>query len=244
MKTFRPFYGSNIMRIVGLDISLNTTGIVAGIIENKKFIMKHKKVFTNIKSNYKKDKDTFILYKLPSKATQSEKMERLNFVVSYITKYINRVKPDYVAMEDYAFNAMGQVFDIGELIGNIKLFLFQKGIPFRTYAPTSLKMFIADNGNAKKPQMVSAVNRKFNIDFTEYIHENKGGTSKKFVGDSGFDLADAYSLCELLTTELLLRNGELALSDLGKKQVQVFNTVTKSNPINILARGFIENGQK
>lgn len=61
-----------------------------------------------------------------------------------------------VWIEDYAFNATGRVFHIGENTGILKYFLLHNGIDVHPVPPTVVKKFATTKGNADKHKMTSA----------------------------------------------------------------------------------------
>lgn len=54
------------------------------------------------------------------------------------------------------------------------------------------------------------------------------------------DIVDAYALCECLRMELKLRAGVIALHQLPKCQIEVYNTCSKETPNGLLVAPFIE----
>ncbi len=67
-----------------------------------------------------------------------------------------RTTHDAVFIEDYAFNATGRVFHIGENCGILKLRLDEAGVPFECVPPTVIKKFATGKGNADKTKMTGA----------------------------------------------------------------------------------------
>ena len=61
-----------------------------------------------------------------------------------------------VVLEDYAFNATGRVFHIGEHTGILKLLLKQADYHVCAVPPTVVKKFATGKGNADKPRMTAA----------------------------------------------------------------------------------------
>jgi hypothetical protein len=88
-------------------------------------------------------------------------------------------------------------------------------------------MYACHKGNAKKHEVQAAVAERWHPDF----------------GDCGAqaheDLCDAYVLAQMGLVEAQLRAGEVAMSDLHPKEIQVFNRTTRTAPINVLGRGWI-----
>jgi Holliday junction resolvasome RuvABC endonuclease subunit len=61
-----------------------------------------------------------------------------------------------VCIEDYAFNATGRVFHIGENTGILKHYLDLRDIKYIPVPPTVIKKFATGKGNADKYKMVDA----------------------------------------------------------------------------------------
>lgn len=61
-----------------------------------------------------------------------------------------------VTIEDYAFNATGRVFHIGEHTGVLKYLLYKSGYVVNSIPPTVIKKFATGKGNADKPRMTQA----------------------------------------------------------------------------------------
>jgi hypothetical protein len=124
------------------------------------------------------------------------------------------------------------------------------GIPFRLSDPISSKMFVTHDGLAQKDLVEREVLKRWGIDFAPYnvpalerlIKNRKTGKMVKAKPNrtTSEDLADAFGLAQLVRTEVRLRSGKLALSKLDQKEIRVFNRVTKTYPVNILAREFIQ----
>ena len=72
-----------------------------------------------------------------------------------------------VFLEGYAMGVRGsRVFDLGELGGIIKKYLYDNKIQFYTVAPTQLKKFILGKGVGGKSDMRMATFKRYSVDFT------------------------------------------------------------------------------
>jgi len=259
------------MRIAGLDLSINGTGIVCVELDNDLNVLSQDYLgFTSVK---KLVTDKILFFK---KENFSDYIEKNLWVLEKIKDFIKDV--EYVSIEDYALNAKGRVFDIGEYTGLIKHVLYAEDKKIRLYDPLSIKLFACGTGNTKidKTFMQYAYEQKEN--FKEFMSsdemkavcdalriknetENEEEKNKrKFFFKEMFgeksslefkslpdykspkaDVIDAYYILKMLQLELKLRKAKISLSDLPEYIIKVFNRVTKSRPINILATPFLSN---
>jgi len=90
------------------------------------------------------------------------RVSRLVFVRDTLEDYLDEFQPDKVIYEGYAFGAKGQaLFDIGEMGGVLKILCYEKGIDVLLVPPATLKLFAAGKGNAKKEEMIVAINERW-----------------------------------------------------------------------------------
>lgn len=139
MKKFTegPYY-------VGLDISITGTGVV---VLDKQL---QRVVAECIKTK-----------------PQDDWYGRVNNIVSRIFEYIPDPVFCMVFVEDYAFAAKGQVFNIAELSGIIKYRMWVDGYRFLRIPPTSLKKFTTATGTAPKELMMKEVYKRYGVDFND-----------------------------------------------------------------------------
>ena len=62
-------------------------------------------------------------------------------------------RPDFVILEDYAYAATGKVFHIAENVAILKYKLKKWGIKYHLVAPSVIKKFATEKGNANKEFM-------------------------------------------------------------------------------------------
>lgn len=68
--------------------------------------------------------------------------------------FLDRVKPKFCGMEHlYAGRNATTAIQVAEARGVLLLALTQRGIPTRSYAPSTIKLSVADHGNATKLQV-------------------------------------------------------------------------------------------
>jgi len=219
------------MNIVGLDLSPKSPGCFKYKLNNDMNPVEFEFMgFTDVKKNeqegihfYHKDK-TFNNY-----------IDREEWMLNKIVAFCYDV--DYIAIEDYAFNATGRVFHIAEFAGLVKHRLYMKGKKIRLYDPGSIKIFASSRGNCDKITMYDSFIKDKGLKFDL----NKLPEVKKSSGKSPTsDLIDAYYVCNLLKTELTIRKGLKTVKDYNEDVIKVFNRVTTAHPENILASDFLE----
>ena len=208
------------MNIVGIDYSINSPGVVRFYLDDNLEIIKANYLgFTSIK---KYEKNNILYYK---KDNFKNNIDQFIWINSKIHEFLlnskKTIEDSYIAIEGYAYNAKGKVFEIGEATGDIKRIIWKYHIPLRIYDPTSIKMYITGSGNADKESMR-----------TYY----KGILSTDIINE---DIIDAYHITSLLQMELKLRKGLIRTQDLSEHQIRVFNRCTKMFPENLLVRDFI-----
>jgi crossover junction endodeoxyribonuclease RuvC len=126
--------------ILALDGALAKSGIC---------VIKNKEVFTAQYSN--KDK----------------RLDRLDSIYTDCVSLIEQYKPDLVAIEGYAFAAIGKVFHIAEGGACFRLAIkhAHKEIPTVEIPPTVLKKYITGSGKANKKDIANKIKQIFEIDF-------------------------------------------------------------------------------
>ena len=101
---------------------------------------------------------------------------------------INRINPT-IQIEDYSFGSTGRVFHIAENLGLLKYKLkIECGWEYTLIAPSVIKKFATDKGNANKEMMLGA--------FQEDTGVNLGELFDSSVKSPITDVADAYFICK------------------------------------------------
>tara|TARA_R110002051_G_scaffold318529_2_gene400990 strand:- start:1039 stop:1590 length:552 start_codon:yes stop_codon:yes gene_type:complete len=103
---------------------------------------------------------------------------------------------DQVAIENYAYNATGRVFNIAENTGILKYKLFQCGIPLETIPPATVKKYATGKGNSGKAEMYEAFKQETDVDLT-------GILNMKTLTNPATDIVDSYYVCKSLFDTLL-----------------------------------------
>lgn len=133
------------MKTVGVDLSLTHTGVVA--LDDGKLVSK-KSILTK-----------------PTGKRPVDEINRIEGIVQQICFVIDANKPDVVAIEGLSFmsrktTALAQLSGLNYML---RRELMRRGIPFVIVAPSSLKKFITDKGNAQKDEMMEAVFKRWGV---------------------------------------------------------------------------------
>lgn len=133
------------MSIIGLDLSLTGTGIVA--LDNSGELLKSHTVS-------------------PRKLIG---MERLDFIRREVSEFISSIPtyPTFLALENYAFASKGDTTKLAELGGIIKLTLFRNNIPFIKAAPIQVKKFATGDGRSEKDQVMLQVFKRWGFEASD-----------------------------------------------------------------------------
>jgi Holliday junction resolvasome RuvABC endonuclease subunit len=118
-----------------------------------------------------------------------------------ISDWVMRVTvgSDQVALEGYAYNATGRVFNLAENTGILKYKLYQAGIPVDILEPTKVKKFFTEKGNADKPKMYESFIKKTGVDLQQIITPNK-----TLLGSPVTDIVDSFAICMTFMNQLSL----------------------------------------
>jgi Holliday junction resolvasome RuvABC endonuclease subunit len=225
------------MKICGIDPSINGTGIYKLELDQNLTIVSYDYLsFTNTK---KFETDNVISYK---KNQFRNEIDKYDFMLNKIKSFVSDC--EYIGIEDYAFAATGNVFDIGEFVGLVKHSLYHSGKKIRCYEPTVIKKFATSKGNADKVRMGDCFADNYGQNDVCFFKNNPQNdkANLSFLPDNKSpktDIIDAYFIVKLLHLEVRLRHGFDQLKNFDLNTISIFNTVSKSNPVNILARDFL-----
>lgn len=220
------------MKIVGIDASINSTGCVSFDVDSQYNIVGTDYLsFTQVK---KHETNKIIHFK---KQEFSDYIQQNLWMIARIRKFC--LGAEYVAIEDYAYAATGKVFHIAEFIGGMKDVLYLENSKIRFYDPPSIKLFATGKGNADKVRMVDefdllTCNEKPNLDFLL----NPARNMSKYDSPRS-DLVDAFFIAKFLHLELMLKNKIVTTSNLPKDHQKIFSRVTKAYPTPLIERSFI-----
>ncbi len=177
---------------------------------------------------------------------QAMSVHRLAWIENFIDKVILQPNmPDYVGIEDYAIRAEQGAHYLGEVGGLARILCWFRGVHMRLHDPISVKMYTAHDGTCQKDSIERAVLDRWGADFSKYNSPPAKPTARNPAPrqnrTTSEDLADAMAIAQMVWAEVRLRSGHVLLSDMHKKEVQVFNRVTKTYPISLLDREWIRN---
>ena len=120
----------------------------------------------------------------------SSEPERYNNIANWVIDIIKFYKKQpIIQIEDYSFGSTGRVFHIAENLGLLKYKLkIECGWDYTLIAPSVIKKFATDKGNANKELMVGA--------FKEDTGVNLGELFDSSAKSPITDVADAYFICK------------------------------------------------
>ena len=219
------------MKIAGLDLSKNSPGCVKLTLDDWTLDITNVEFcgFTSVKKNESKGINFFRKDDFNFDQDQFLKLENIIF------EFLEDVS--HIALEDYAYGGSGNITDLAEFCGFVKLKQYADNKKIRVYDIPSIKMFATTFGNSDKLSMYQAFVKE---------QEMKPDISKMPVVAKGngvsptSDIVDAYWISRFLQLELKLRKGLVQLKDLDETKIKLFNRVTKAQPQNLLATDFIE----
>ncbi len=247
--------------IIGIDLSLNGPGFVAMDCMTGEVLATG--YSTAVKKYYFEDLDT--AHYLPPKwgeaktknrAAEDSDMfnaRRRQHTYDLISDFVDLWHTDdtLVVIEDYAYDSKstGQ-YELAEISGLLRNYLWEEGIPLRLHDPISVKRWATGDAYAKKMHMRQAAvddgfvpqermfgdkGEKFKhpivMDGKAYTHDLTG---------PGCDIIDAYHLAVMGRIELLVREGQKEMTELPIIQKNIFFRVTKRHPVCFLERPFIQ----
>ena len=119
----------------------------------------------------------------------SEDCERFNNLAEWSIHRISSSGCSRVAIEGYAFGAVGRVFQIAENCGLLKFKLYENDIPYTVPAPSEIKKFASGKGNANKDLMIESFNKETGVDIRQELDIIKGYNPIS-------DIVDAYYIAK------------------------------------------------
>jgi len=185
---------------IGIDYSLSSPGVCINTSEEEFRYEDCKFYYLTNTKKYQgtfKEKMAFGTSAVEYIGTQhkpySSEPERYNniadWVIDIIKSYTWWQEHPTIQIEDYSFGSTGRVFHIAENLGLLKYKLkMECGWDYTLLAPSVIKKFATDKGNANKELMVGA--------FKEDTKVNLGLLLDSSVKSPITDIADAYFICK------------------------------------------------
>lgn len=128
------------MNFIGIDLSLNATGIV--ILNEEEKVIKEEIISSNSKDEIE---------------------VRLISIRNAISKLISNSKVIYVEGLSY-MSVSSTMAQLAALNFVIRVWLYENNFNFKIVAPTQLKKFVSGKGNSKKSLMIKEVYKKWGYD--------------------------------------------------------------------------------
>ena len=191
---------------IGIDYSLSSPGVCVNTSEEE---FKYEDCKFYYLTNTKKYQGTFkekmafgtsaVEYIGAPHRPYSSETERYNNIANWVIDII-KFQPQLmvgkiwekhptIQIEDYSFGSTGRVFHIAENLGLLKYKLkIECGWDYTLLAPSVIKKFATDKGNANKELMLGA--------FQEDTGVNLGVLLDSSVKSPITDIADAYFICK------------------------------------------------
>ena len=188
---------------IGIDYSLSSPGVCINTSEEE---FKYEDCKFYYLTNTKKYEGTFkekIAFGIsaveyigaPHKPYSSEP-ERYNNIANWAIDIIKSQKKDSwslelptIQIEDYSFGSTGRVFHIAENLGLLKYKLkIECGWDYTLLAPSVIKKFATDKGNANKELMLGAFQEDTGVNLEVLLDSS--------VKSPITDIADAYFICK------------------------------------------------
>jgi len=164
---------------------------------------------------------------------------RLQFWGQLLDHWFQIRRPDFVAIEEFAFGSRtrGQ-HDIAAISGIARYLALTSGSKLRLHNPMDVKLFSAHEGDPEPEQMIGAVVERWWPGLDEVVAVVKGLTQAGVNTVLG-DLADACCLARMAWTEDLLRKGVIKMRDLAEAEIRAFNRATMARPVSVLGREWL-----
>ena len=189
---------------IGIDYSLSSPGVCVNTsaasfrYENCKFyfLTNTKKYVGTWKEKMAFGTSVVEYIGTPHKPYSSEP-ERYNNIANWVIDIINsQYSPHHVSkrcpiiqIEDYSFGSTGRVFHIAENLGLLKYKLkMECGWDYTLLAPSVIKKFATDKGNANKELMLGAFQEDTGVNLEVLLDSS--------VKSPITDIADAYFICK------------------------------------------------
>ena len=188
---------------IGIDYSLSSPGVCVNTSEEE---FRYEDCKFYYLTNTKKYQGTFkekmafgtsaVEYIGTQHKSYSSEPERYNNIANWAIDIIKSQKKDswslehpIIQIEDYSFGSTGRVFHIAENLGLLKYKLkIECGWDYTLLAPSVIKKFATDKGNANKELMLGAFQEDTGVNLELLLDSS--------VKSPITDIADAYFICK------------------------------------------------
>lgn len=179
------------MKLAGIDYSMTSPSIC--VFDGNTWDVKHCKLHYMVKSDKKLYSKGILVGSLyPTYENDQDRYQKLG---DWSMKAIGDV--DTLAIEGYAFGAVGRVFQIAENTGVLKQRMWQARKNYTAFAPSEIKKFATGKGNADKQKMFDAFYEETKIDMFDLL-----SISNRKNWNPVSDIIDAYYIAKLLHQRL------------------------------------------
>lgn len=108
------------------------------------------------------DENKKVLFATELEFKKQTGFERAQSIVAGVVDVIATHKPDLIVIEEMIVGHASSALTVIQIATMIRYFLWQEGIVYAEVHPSSLKKFVAGNGNAKKEQIMMWVSKNWN----------------------------------------------------------------------------------
>lgn len=149
------------MTIIGIDPSINSTGVCIKKGEKIKYYIIPSKMTKKMKEFDNKYIQIlpYEKYDITGQEYVEKEFSKTNNIYNIcliIESLIKKHKPDMIIMEGVAYSSNGSVVDLAGLNYCIRMTSMKHNIPFKIVSPTSVKKFAVANGQATKDIIIDA----------------------------------------------------------------------------------------
>lgn len=173
------------MRILGLDLSLTSTGYcLTDDDAMAAFVARAFEVPLEMIS----DGRSHVVWHGSIGSKTLREAERLAMFADWIDAAVRPLpdrRPDHVAIEGYSYGSPFNATSLGELGGVVKLIVHQAGIPLHVIAPKTWRKVLCGNGNIQKHDVSKELHKRYGVEF------------------ASLDTAEAWAVATCLRRQLL-----------------------------------------
>lgn len=179
------------MIIAGIDYSITSPSIC--ILDTVTREIKFYSLTSSNKALKNNTAQNIFLTRYPDWDTDTERYDAIS---GWAISVLNEMKPEAIAIEGYSMGSRtGLICNLAENCGLLKYKMYKAGFQFVNFAPTQIKKIFTGKGNAKKEEVVSAVEKELDINFATLL-------GVKEMAKPIDDIADSYAIVTTLEKNL------------------------------------------